>query len=113
MKMSLVLRKATHRKIHYNTILQFSLVEAKSTLSAIDSGATPIIHFDCTHATESVPQWWLKPDQIPLISHKKMIQFVTIGHDLKRSFVLFFIENTSVRLQNLTVISLWLIYLTV
>jgi len=38
-------------------ICPFPLVEAKEAIEEIDSGDELVIEFDCTQATESIPQW--------------------------------------------------------
>ena len=38
-------------------VCPFPLIEAKQAISELDSGEELIIDFDCTQATESIPQW--------------------------------------------------------
>lgn len=38
-------------------VCPFPLVEAKQAISEIDLGDELIINFDCTQATDSIPQW--------------------------------------------------------
>lgn len=38
-------------------VCPFPLVEAQSAIANLPSGEELIINFDCTQATESIPQW--------------------------------------------------------
>jgi len=38
-------------------VCPFPLIEAKQAMSELDPGEELIIDFDCTQATESIPQW--------------------------------------------------------
>ncbi|RPF28128.1 sulfurtransferase TusA family protein [Georgenia muralis] len=38
-------------------VCPFPLVEAKATIAAIPIGDELVIDFDCTQATEAIPQW--------------------------------------------------------
>lgn len=38
-------------------VCPFPLVEAKQAIDQIDTGDELIINFDCTQATDSIPQW--------------------------------------------------------
>ncbi len=38
-------------------VCPFPLVEAKDAMQTLDAGDELIINFDCTQATESIPQW--------------------------------------------------------
>ncbi|NDK33221.1 sulfurtransferase TusA family protein [Nesterenkonia haasae] len=38
-------------------VCPFPLVEAKQAINQIDLGDELIINFDCTQATDSIPQW--------------------------------------------------------
>lgn len=38
-------------------VCPFPLVEAKEAIAKLNKGDSLIIEFDCTQATESIPQW--------------------------------------------------------
>ena len=38
-------------------VCPFPLVEAKEAITKLNKGDSLIIEFDCTQATESIPQW--------------------------------------------------------
>ena len=38
-------------------VCPFPLVEAKDAMSGLPAGDELVINFDCTQATESIPQW--------------------------------------------------------
>ncbi|WP_309131871.1 sulfurtransferase TusA family protein [Brevibacterium sp.] len=38
-------------------VCPFPLVEAKDAMQTLESGDELVINFDCTQATESIPQW--------------------------------------------------------
>ena len=38
-------------------VCPFPLVEAKEVIAKLNKGDSLIIEFDCTQATESIPQW--------------------------------------------------------
>lgn len=38
-------------------VCPFPLVEAKEAIARLDAGDELVINFDCTQATESLPQW--------------------------------------------------------
>lgn len=38
-------------------VCPFPLVEAKALMATLEKGDTLIIEFDCTQATEAIPQW--------------------------------------------------------
>ena len=38
-------------------VCPFPLIEAKDAIAELDSGEALVIDFDCTQATESIPQW--------------------------------------------------------
>ncbi|HEY3985893.1 thiosulfate utilization sulfurtransferase TsuB/YeeD [Cedecea sp.] len=40
-----------------NLVCPFPLIEAKAAMDKLNSGDELVIDFDCTQATESIPQW--------------------------------------------------------
>lgn len=38
-------------------VCPFPLIEAKAAMNALSSGDQLVIEFDCTQATEAIPQW--------------------------------------------------------
>lgn len=43
-------------------VCPFPLVEAKQTIDALPAGDELVINFDCTQATETIPQWAAEND---------------------------------------------------
>lgn len=40
-----------------NQVCPFPLIEAQAAMASLQSGDELVIDFDCTQATESIPQW--------------------------------------------------------
>lgn len=48
---------ATYTLETNGAVCPFPLIDAKQAIAQIDSGDDLVIGFDCTQATESLPQW--------------------------------------------------------
>lgn len=46
-----------HKLSVIGQVCPFPLIEAKEAMKSLNSGDELVIDFDCTQATESIPQW--------------------------------------------------------